>query len=99
MSGPLPLAGTRVLEFTHRVMGPTCGMIRAGFGAEVVKVEALGGGGTRRRIGSGAGFFPTRRWWGAHAAAARVVGRRMVAAANEPAAHRRAHEARPCRGR
>jgi crotonobetainyl-CoA:carnitine CoA-transferase CaiB-like acyl-CoA transferase len=55
---PLPLAGVRVVEFTHMVMGPTCGMILADLGAEVVKVEPLGGDGTRRLLGSGAGFFP-----------------------------------------
>jgi crotonobetainyl-CoA:carnitine CoA-transferase CaiB-like acyl-CoA transferase len=53
----LPLAGVRVLEFTHMVMGPTCGMILADLGAEVVKVEPLKGDSTRRLLGSGAGFF------------------------------------------
>ena len=55
---PLPLAGIRVVEFTHMVMGPTCGMILGDLGAEVIKVEPLGGDNTRRLIGSGAGFFP-----------------------------------------
>ena len=55
--GPLPLAGVRVVEFTHMVMGPTCGMILADLGAEVIKVEPLAGDSTRRLIGSGAGFF------------------------------------------
>ena len=54
---PLPLAGVRVVEFTHMVMGPTCGMILADLGAEVIKVEPLGGDNTRRLLGSGAGFF------------------------------------------
>ena len=54
---PLPLAGIRVVEFTHMVMGPTCGMILADLGAEVIKVEPIGGDGTRRLLGSGAGFF------------------------------------------
>ena len=54
---PLPLAGTRVVEFTHMVMGPTCGMILADLGAEVIKVEPLVGDNTRRLLGSGAGFF------------------------------------------
>ena len=54
----LPLAGVRVIEFTHMVMGPTCGMILADLGAEVIKVEPVGGDNTRRLIGSGAGFFP-----------------------------------------
>jgi crotonobetainyl-CoA:carnitine CoA-transferase CaiB-like acyl-CoA transferase len=54
---PLPLAGVRVVEFTHMVMGPTCGMVLADLGAEVIKVEPLAGDSTRRLIGSGAGFF------------------------------------------
>ena len=29
----LPLEGLRVVEFTHMVMGPTCGMILADLGA------------------------------------------------------------------
>ena len=53
----LPLAGLRVVEFTHMVMGPSCGMILADLGAEVIKVEPLKGDNTRRLIGSGAGFF------------------------------------------
>jgi len=53
----LPLAGIRVVEFTHMVMGPTCGMILADLGAEVIKIEPLAGDNTRRLLGSGAGFF------------------------------------------
>jgi crotonobetainyl-CoA:carnitine CoA-transferase CaiB-like acyl-CoA transferase len=55
----LPLAGLRVVELSHMVMGPTCGMILADLGAEVIKVEPTGGDGTRRLQGSGAGFFAT----------------------------------------
>ena len=53
----LPLAGIVVVEFTHMVMGPTCGMILADLGAEVIKVEPITGDNTRKLIGSGAGFF------------------------------------------
>ena len=58
-SRPLPLAGVRVVEFTHMVMGPTCGLILADLGAEVIKIEPVTGDNTRKLIGSGAGFFPT----------------------------------------
>ena len=54
----LPYAGTRVVEFTHMVMGPTCGMVLADLGAEVIKVEPIAGDNTRKLLGSGAGFFP-----------------------------------------
>ncbi|HJU15508.1 MAG TPA: CaiB/BaiF CoA-transferase family protein [Stellaceae bacterium] len=53
-----PLAGIRVLEFSHTVMGPTAGLVFAELGADVVKVElAPGGDHTRRLGGFGAGFF------------------------------------------
>ena len=54
----LPLAGIRVVEFTHMVMGPTCGMVLGDLGAEVIKVEPLAGDSTRKLLGSGAGFYP-----------------------------------------
>ena len=58
----LPYSHIRVVEFTHMVMGPTCGMVLADLGAEVIKVEPIGhgrqGDATRKLIGSGAGFFP-----------------------------------------
>lgn len=54
----LPLAGIKVIEFTHMVMGPSIGVILADLGADVVKVEPEGGDQTRRLLGSGAGYFP-----------------------------------------
>ncbi|MFZ2998637.1 CaiB/BaiF CoA transferase family protein [Sphingobium sp.] len=56
--GELPLAGIRVVEFSHMVMGPSTGVILADLGAEVIKVEPIGGDQTRRLMGSGAGYFP-----------------------------------------
>ncbi|MBV9075854.1 MAG: CoA transferase [Methylobacteriaceae bacterium] len=55
----LPLAGIRVVEFCQMVMGPSCGMILADLGADVVKVEPLAGDRTRRLGGLAAGFFAT----------------------------------------
>ena len=55
----LPLEGIRVVEFCHVVMGPTCGLVLADMGAEVIKVEPLDGDHTRKLTASGAGFFPT----------------------------------------
>jgi crotonobetainyl-CoA:carnitine CoA-transferase CaiB-like acyl-CoA transferase len=54
----LPLQGLRVVEFTHMVMGPTCGMVLADLGAEVIKVEPIEGDRTRTLLGAGIGFFP-----------------------------------------
>lgn len=54
----LPYAGTKVIEFTHMVMGPTCGMVLADLGADVIKIEPILGDKTRKLLGSGAGFFP-----------------------------------------
>ena len=54
----LPLAGIRVVEFTHMVMGPVVGLILADLGADVIKIEPPGGDKTRRLPGSGAGYFP-----------------------------------------
>jgi len=54
----LPLEGVRVVEMTHMVMGPTCGMILAQLGAEVIKVEPPAGDKTRALGGMGTAFFP-----------------------------------------
>lgn len=55
---PKPLDGVKVVEFTHMVMGPAAGLIFSDLGADVVKVEPIGGDKTRRLRGSGAGYFP-----------------------------------------
>jgi crotonobetainyl-CoA:carnitine CoA-transferase CaiB-like acyl-CoA transferase len=55
-----PLAGLKVLEFSHTVMGPTAGLLFAELGADVVKVEpAPRGDHTRGLGGFAAGFFAT----------------------------------------
>lgn len=54
----LPLEGVRVVEMSHMIMGPSCGMFLAFLGAEVIKVEPPEGDKTRRLTGMGRGFFP-----------------------------------------
>jgi crotonobetainyl-CoA:carnitine CoA-transferase CaiB-like acyl-CoA transferase len=54
---PGPLAGIKVLDFGHMVMGPSCGLILADLGAEVMRIEPPGGDPTRRLRGLGMGFF------------------------------------------
>ncbi len=58
MNRVLPYTGIRVLEFSHMVMGPTCGLVLGDLGAEVIKIEPPEGDQTRRLLGSGAGFYP-----------------------------------------
>ena len=52
-----PLAGIKVVEFTHMVMGPAVGAILAPLGAQVIRVEPIGGDRTRTLLGAGAGYF------------------------------------------
>src|SRR5438132_12485766 len=89
----LPLEGVRVVEFTHMVMGPTCGMILADLGAEVIKVEPPGGDKTRELPGLGIGFFRTfnrnkksvvldLRSPGGHASALELIARSDVMVEN-----------------
>ncbi|MEL7538640.1 MAG: CaiB/BaiF CoA-transferase family protein [Pseudomonadota bacterium] len=54
---PAPLRHLRVIEFSHMVMGPSMGLILGDLGADVIKVEPLGGDKTRQLRGSGAGYF------------------------------------------
>ena len=58
-NNPLPLSGIRVLDWSQIVMGPSCAMILADMGAEVIKIErAPRGDDTRTLGGLGLGFFP-----------------------------------------
>ena len=57
--GARPLAGIRVFEFCHTIMGPSAGLILADLGADVIKVEPVDGDTTRRLPGFAAGFFAT----------------------------------------
>ena len=53
------LSGLRVLEFTHAIMGPACGLVLADLGAEVIRVEKTpDGDDTRRLKGFGTGYYP-----------------------------------------
>jgi len=53
-----PLAGIRVVEMSHMIMGPSSGMFLALMGADVIKVEPPAGDRTRDLTGMGVGFFP-----------------------------------------
>jgi len=57
-AGELPLAGIRVVEMGHTVMGPSCSMVLADLGADVIKVEPLEGDRTRANVGFGSAIFP-----------------------------------------
>ena len=84
----LPLEGVRVVEFAHMVMGPSCGLVLADLGAEVIKVEPLAGDNTRRLEAAGAGFFPVfnrnKKSLAVDLAAARREGNRAEAARRPP---------------
>jgi crotonobetainyl-CoA:carnitine CoA-transferase CaiB-like acyl-CoA transferase len=54
----LPLHGIRIIEFTHMVMGPAAGVVLGDLGADIIRIEPIGGDATRALRGSGAGYFP-----------------------------------------
>ena len=54
-----PLAGIRVVEMTHMVMGPAVGAILGDLGANVIKVAPISGDKTRNLKGAGSGYFLT----------------------------------------
>nr|WP_067294017.1 CoA transferase [Marinobacterium profundum] len=53
-----PLQGIRVVEMSHMIMGPSCGMFLSYLGAEVIKVEPPQGDKTRCLSGMGRPMFP-----------------------------------------
>ena len=55
---PLPLSGIKIIEFTHAVMGPSCGLILADLGADIIRVEPSTGDPTRKLKGFGKGYYP-----------------------------------------
>ena len=54
-----PLQDVRIVEMSHMIMGPSCGMFLSFLGAEVIKIEPPEGDKTRDLRGMGRGFFPT----------------------------------------
>ena len=53
-----PLDGIRVVEMSHMIMGPSCGMFLGFLGAEIIKVEPPEGDKTRKLGGMGRPMFP-----------------------------------------
>jgi crotonobetainyl-CoA:carnitine CoA-transferase CaiB-like acyl-CoA transferase len=53
-----PLDGLRVIEMSHMIMGPSCGMFLGFLGAEIIKIEPPEGDKTRHLSGMGRPMFP-----------------------------------------
>ena len=52
------VANLKVIEFSHAIAGPACGLILADLGMDVLKIEPLEGDPTRDLKGFGVGYFP-----------------------------------------
>lgn len=50
MTATGPLAGLKVIELSHIMAGPMCGLLLADMGADVIKVEKVPGGDDSRRM-------------------------------------------------
>jgi crotonobetainyl-CoA:carnitine CoA-transferase CaiB-like acyl-CoA transferase len=74
-----PLSGVRVLDLSTIVAGPAAGMVLAGFGADVIKVETVHGGEDSRRMG------PHRGAWGAYFVALNCGKRSLALDITKPA--------------
>lgn len=96
-----PLSGIRVLDFGRYIAGPYCAALLADYGADVIRVERIGGNEDRAPVpvaadGSGAGFLQMNRnkrslavslgSEGGRAIVRRLVARADVVVANMPLA-------------
>lgn len=52
------LANLKVIEFSHAILGPSCGLVLADLGMDVIKIEPVEGDPTRALKGFGVGYFP-----------------------------------------
>jgi len=88
----LPLDGIRVLDFGRYIAGPYCAALLGDYGAEVIRIERVGGNEDRFPVpvaedGAGAGFLQYNRnkkslAYALGSAAGREITRRLVASAD-----------------